>query len=249
MLLPRSLDIRVRRLLEAKGYVFVRGQDALALARRKRVIEAHSIDLVIDVGANSGQYGCAMRELGYEGRIHSFEPMNSAWVELQRRITGDALWKASQMALGEAPGTKILHIAGNSISSSVLDMLPAHESNAPQSRYVKDEQVAVSTLDEEFPKINGNASRIWLKLDVQGYESKVLEGATRSLNAINVIQTEMSLTPLYADQVTYLALCEKLAMYGFNLVGVEAGFQDRSNGQLLQIDGIFARNESSPNGS
>lgn len=249
MLLPRWLDIRVRGLLERRGYVLVRGQDMLALARRKRVIEAHSIDLVLDVGANSGQFGSAMRQLGYVGRIHSFEPMNSAWVELQKRVARDPHWEASQLALGDAPGTKALHIAGNSISSSVLDMLPAHETNAPKSRYVRDEQVSLSTLDDEFPKIKRNASSIWLKLDVQGYESKVLDGATRSLNSISVIQTEMSLTPLYAGQVTYLPLCEQLAARGFNLVGIESGFQDKANGQLLQIDGIFARNGSRPDNS
>ena len=247
MRLPRWLRTRLRKLLAANGYVFVRGQDALALARRKLILDAHAIDLVIDVGANVGQYGAMMRELGYVGRIHSFEPMRSAWEGLQRRILNDPCWSASQVALGEAVGTRTLHIAGNSISSSVLDMLPAHVRNAPESRYVKDEQIKVSTLDDELPAIKQDASKIWLKLDVQGYESSVIKGATQVLDAISVIQTEMSLVPLYRDQVTYLPLCEQLTDLGFDLVGIESGFQDRLNGNLLQVDGIFSRRRAAAN--
>lgn len=242
MLLPKWADSSVRAFLESRGYVLVRSaDDKTALARRKRILDTHSIDLVIDVGANIGQYGHIMRRLGYAGRIHSFEPMSAAWSTLQNAMSEDPRWDGTHAGLADRVGAMTLHVAGNSISSSVLPMLPIHERNAPDSRYIKDETIAMSTLDQEFPKIKQRAANIWLKLDVQGFESKVLQGAECSLPEISVIQSELSLTRLYGNQVTYLALCAQLEALGFHLIGIEPGFQDKTNGNLLQFDGIFER--------
>lgn len=242
MLLPKWADTRAKEFLEAHGYVPVRGgNDKAARARRKRMLDVHAIDLVIDVGANVGQYGLAMRELGYTGRIHSFEPMSAAWNDLQRAISADPLWSATQVGLADSPGRMTLHIAGNSISSSVLPMLARHEANAPKSSYIRDETVEMSTLDLQLQNIRHRASNIWLKLDVQGFESKVVDGALHSLADVSFIQTEMSLVRLYSGGVTYLPLCLQLDRLGFDLVGVEPGFQDTNDGTPLQIDGIFRR--------
>ena len=219
----------------------VRGEDAAALARRSRLLQSQKIDLVIDVGANSGQYGRLLRSIGYAGRIHSFEPMNSAWHQLQKTRAGDPKWSATQAALGETSGTMTLHVSENSISSSLLDLLPEHELNAPRSRYVSQEPVRLCRLDDIFNDIRGDAAHTWLKLDVQGFEDKVLAGAEVSLASISMIQMELSLTPLYLGQRTFLPLCDYLQERHFELVGVEAGFQERETGVLLQLDGIFRK--------
>lgn len=241
MLLPKLLDTKVKKFLERKGYVFVRGEDAAALGRRKRLLDSQHIDLVIDVGANTGQYGRLLRTLGYAGRIHSFEPMSAAWHELQKNCTDDNLWTTTQTALGETSGTMALHISENSISSSLLGLLPKHELNAPRSRYVSEESIRLCRLDDLFNDIRGGAKHVWLKLDVQGFEDKVLAGAESSLVSISMIQMELSLTPLYSGQKTFLPLCEYLQDRHFELVGVEAGFQERDTGVLLQLDGLFSK--------
>jgi len=241
MLLPKWADTKVRQFLERKGYVPIRGEDAPALARRSRLLQSQQIDLVIDVGANSGQYGRLLRSIGYAGRIHSFEPMDSAWQALQKNRAGDAKWSATQAALGETAGTTTLHVSENSISSSLLDLLPEHERNAPHSRYVREESVRLCRLDDTFNEIRGDATHIWLKLDVQGFEDKVLAGAETSLASVSMIQMELSLAPLYLGQKTFLPLCEYLHGRHFELVGVEAGFQERGTGVLLQLDGIFRK--------
>jgi FkbM family methyltransferase len=242
MLLPKWLDNHVKRFLASKGYVTFRGgRDAGAIARRATLLASNKVDLVLDVGANTGQYGKCLRDLGYTGRIHSFEPMTAACRTLRDAISTDPLWDASQIALGDHVGSATIHIAGNSVSSSLLEMLPAHERSSPGSRFVGEETVKVSTLDRELPSIRGEASSVLLKLDVQGFESRVLAGATQSLAHISLIQIELSLAELYGDQLTYLDMCLALKELGFELIGIEPGFTDSRTGVLLQFDGIFRR--------
>lgn len=239
MLFPSFIDAKIKRFLGRKGYVRVRGEDAAALARRQRLLASHNIDLVVDVGANEGQYARQLRALGYVGRIHSFEPMESAWRELTRHTSRDSQWTASRLALAESRGTTTLHVSGNSISSSILEMLPRHEHNAPRSKYVCDEIVNLSRLDDEFPAIRADARNIWLKLDVQGYEDRVLAGSQNTLIAINIVQIELSLVQLYSGQLTFLPFCEYFEKRNFDLIGFEAGFQEPDSGVLLQVDALF----------
>ena len=76
------------------------GNTAILGEHIKDIVETHRIDLVLDVGANTGQFGAYLRELGYAGTIHSFEPVEATFQALQRRTSGDANWSCHRMALG-----------------------------------------------------------------------------------------------------------------------------------------------------
>ncbi|HEU5260780.1 MAG TPA: FkbM family methyltransferase [Gemmatimonadales bacterium] len=196
---------------------------------------------MLDVGANTGQYGKELRAIGYKGRIVSFEPLTSAYKELLKTANSDGSWIALRFALGDAEGKAVLNIAGNSMSSSILDMLPSHAKSAPESQYVGREQVEVRTLDSVFDTICSQEQSILLKIDTQGFEKHVLDGAERSLRFINTIQLEMSLIPLYQGELLFPELSQLLYQKGYRLASIEPVFADRETGQLLQIDGIFHR--------
>lgn len=216
------------------------------VARRKRLIEHHRIDTVLDVGANTGQFGLELRrQLGYRGRIVSFEPLRGAYAKLQRSARGDSDWQVLNLALGDAPGLKKIHVAANSESSSILDMLALHLEAAPKSRYAGEETIQVETLDSIFERSCIDAQNIYLKIDTQGYEAEVLRGAAQSLKRIDTIQVEMSLAPLYAGQALFDDLYADLRGKGYVLMGIENNFGDARTGRLLQIDGIFHRERSS----
>jgi FkbM family methyltransferase len=212
-----------------------------ALPRRAQLLVHHGIDTVLDVGANAGQFGRELRSLGYRGRIISFEPLTEAFQQLQAVASGDAGWRVLNLALGDAAGSQKIHQAGNSESSSLLEMLPLHLDAAPCSRYTGEETVRVETLDALFDEVCRGAHNIYMKIDTQGYESQVLKGAARSLAQIDTIQIEMSLAPLYAGQALFGDLYARLTGSGYALVGVENNFGDARTGHLLQMDGIFHR--------
>ena len=210
------------------------------LARRKRILEAHQIDCVLDVGANDGSYGLELRDLNYSGRIVSFEPLTDAFTVLSARAERDPKWIAEHYALGDKPGEKTINIAKNSWSSSLLDMLPAHTQFAPQSKYIGNEKITVTTLDSVFPRLV-QGKHVYLKIDTQGFEEQVLRGAEKSLVSIDTVQVEMSLIPLYRSQMLFMDMMGLMGDYGYALVALEPGFCDSKTGHVLQVDGIFHR--------
>jgi FkbM family methyltransferase len=210
------------------------------IARRLRLMSQHGIELVLDVGANGGQCGRFLRNIGYAGRILSFEPLSTAFAALQKEIEGDPSWEARRAAVGDRRGTAVLNVAGNSESSSFLPMLPAHLAAFPESRYVAQEEVPMTTLADiisELPKGPG----LFLKIDTQGYERQVLEGAGAALSEIRGVQIEMSITALYEGEMIMPAAMTFLAERGFVLMSLEPGASDQKTGQLLQVDGLFFR--------
>jgi FkbM family methyltransferase len=164
--------------------------------------------------------------------------------ELVKKARKDPLWEvAPRMALGAENGTVEMHVSANVLSSSALKMLPAHLNAAPGSMYVATESVPLRTLDElsETILLPEDANSIFIKLDVQGYETKVIEGGKHIFSRATGVQVELSLVPLYAGQKLFDEVIGLLKVLGFSLAGVVPGFVDVNTGRMLQFDGIFFR--------
>ena len=208
---------------------------------RNQLVEYKNISLIVDVGANTGQYASSLRRKGYEGRIVSIEPLAEEFAQLQETASQDPKWECKHTALGSYNGLCEMNRAGNSYSSSILPMLERHLSNAPDSRYVGKETVPIARLDSLEPQIMKKEDRIYLKIDTQGFEMEVLKGCDRILDRVHVLELELSVVPLYERQVLYKPMIQHLDIRGFELVWVEKGFADQQTGEVLQFDGIFLR--------
>lgn len=215
------------------------------VVRIYRLLTYHKIDLVFDVGANIGQYALFLRKSGYRGAIVSFEPLSVAYSQLKTSSSKDKLWKvAPRIAIGNEDSEITINISANTASSSVLNMLDTHIDVAPNSAYVSSETVKVNRLDTIASKYIENSSSIFLKIDTQGFEKQVIEGAEQILSQVKGIQVELSLIPLYQDQILFKEMIEFLNRLGYDLYAIIPGFSDRVTGRLLQMDGIFFKNES-----
>ncbi len=209
------------------------------IQRRLKIMNLCKINLLLDIGANTGQYAESMRSYGYNGRIVSFEPLHEAYKQLQKVAGSDPNWTLNNYALGNTNSNGLIHVAGNSVSSSILEMLDAHEKSAPESEYISTENIEIKTLDSIFHKWYKAGDRVMIKIDTQGYEKQVLEGTKESLKLIKIIQVEMSLLPLYKSGWLYQEIISFLKGSGFELYSLENGFTDKDTGRLLQVDGIF----------
>jgi FkbM family methyltransferase len=212
-------------------------------AQLKAMLSWHRVNLILDVGANVGQFGKELRErVGYTGRIVSFEPMRTAHEALSTAAAGDRSWQiAPRAAVGAARGTITINIAGNSASSSVLPMLESHASAAPESVFVGTEVVPLEPLDSIAPGYFRQDSVGFLKIDTQGYESEVLDGATETLPRVVGVQLELSVIPLYAGQKLMPELMERIAAMGFELWAMTPALIQSRTGRMLQIDATFFR--------
>jgi len=230
----RAIKSGVRQALRSVGYE-IRPIDAAFQELQRDLLR--ECDLVVDVGANVGQYMTSIRSLGYGGPAVSFEPERDAFAALSAAAAADPLWDVRSLALADHAGYATLHVSGNSVSSSLLPMRPAHLDAAPLSIPVGPQDVSLSTVDAELAAAGGD--RIWMKLDVQGMELPVLHGATETLTRTHVVQAELSLVPLYDGQTDYLELLGFLGGKGFVVAHILPGFRDRRTKRLLQFDALF----------
>ena len=211
----------------------------------KCLLDHFGITLVLDVGANIGQYAGYLRAAGYRGRIVSFEPLADAHAELTHRAAGDAAWTvAPRLALGASEGEIEINVSGDRDMSSLLPMRAEILKASPSSRTVARETVRLATLDSVFDDYARADDRVLLKIDTQGYERQVLEGAARSLPRLTGVQLELSLVPLYEGETTWLAMIDALARHGFEPRLLIPGYFDRHLVRLLQVDGVFFRAET-----
>lgn len=231
-----------RAMHEVKMLVHRAGLDVSRDAFKHRFVyqmQLHGVDTVLDIGANSGQFGMLLRQSKFTGEIHSVEPLQSAYDALAETAAGDPRWTVQRAAVSAEPGTLTMNVSSNSVSSSVLPMLDRHASAAPSAQYVATEDVAATTVDEIVTTTGIAPERTLLKIDVQGYERAVLDGAAKTLPSFRGVRTEMSLIPLYEGQALMPEILELLGQHGFELWFVEPGFSDPVTRRLLQLDGVF----------
>lgn len=220
--------------------VDVRRASASTAARRRRILDVHGIDVVLDVGANVGQYGRLLRDSGYRGRIVSFEPQREQFERLREAAAGDPAWECRHLALGERDGEAVIHVGGHSETSSFLPVLEElHEVDA--WRPAGSESVAMSRLDSVAGEVIRDGERPYLKLDVQGYELAVLEGARATLGRVRALESELAVVPQYAGQPSYREVIDALDAEGFELAYVDPGYFHWESGHLVYVDGFFVR--------
>lgn len=222
---------RLREALLACNVVFKSQTKSIA----KKCI-SDGIDFIFDVGANSGQFAIDMRRNGYKGCIYSFEPVAATFSILSEQVSKDRKWEAFNFALGESEGYREINVSGNSgLSSSFLKMNFVHIENFPKSSFVSSESVFMSTIDRQVELLKVNPQSSMLKMDVQGYEFNVLQGANQSLKDFRYCYLEVSLTRLYEGECTFYEILKNLHQSGHELIDVFRGFTDR-DGSLLQVD-------------
>jgi FkbM family methyltransferase len=212
--------------------------------RCKRLVEMHRISLLLDAGANEGQYARAFRSFGYTGRIASFEPLAKAFTTLNRYASADPAgsWSCFHTALGDTDLVNAaFNVASYSECSSFLQISKRHVQALPESGFEGTEQVRVRKLDSLRSEFLQTDDRVWLKLDVQGFEKNVLLGATDTLREVQVIDIELSLVPVYEGQAMIGEMLNFLDKIGFEPVSFENGFVEPSTGHALQVDGLFVR--------
>jgi FkbM family methyltransferase len=208
--------------------------------RQSTLMRDRRISLVLDVGANKGQYGKSLRDnIGYKGRIASFEPLRDAFGQLKRTTARDPLWECHNIAFGDSNGTATINVSANSHSSSLLPVSGRTLEIEPSVGYVGTQEFyRLESLLDQFAKPD---DRIYLKIDTQGYELKILNGALGVINRFELIQLETSFFEVYRGETLIGDVIKFLDYLGYRVVSIEPGWENPTTGELLQADFIFGR--------
>ncbi len=199
------------------------------------------IDTVIDVGANAGQYVSDIRELGYRGRIVSFEPIREVYQRLCEAARKDNRWEVYNFALGEKAGEQSINVSEDTVFSSFKRPDAYLTQTFSASNLARTETVKMIRLEDflnEHPEIGKSA---YLKIDTQGFELEVLKGAGSWLPRIKALQLELPMRRLYDDQPSWIAMVEWLAGKGFQVAMAKENNYDRATMSLLELDVVFVR--------
>jgi len=165
---------------------------------------AHRVDLVLDVAANTGQFGKTLRALGFRGRIVSFEPLSVERKRLLKTSEHDPLWDVAPQAAIGSDGRLRLNPYSREFAKQ-FGTEHARDSRACSARIgiCRERTGPMRRLDSLAPRYMQPESISFLKIDTQGYEDRVMIGASESLERIVGLQLELSLVPLYEGQLLF----------------------------------------------
>jgi len=197
-------------------------------------------DLVIDVGANRGQFTLDVVSALPSARVIAFEPLPSEAAVFRRIFASHPNVELRTHALGSKSERREMHIAKAADSSSLLDFTPRQEAINPGTGVVGAVDVDVLTLDQVLDDLFADRSLprpSLLKADVQGYELEVLRGGERHLSALGWIYVEVSFVELYRGQPLAYEVVNYLSPRGFGLV--DAVISSRLRGRSIQADFLF----------
>ncbi len=203
------------------------------------------IQSVFDVGANNGQFSQKILKIFPKADLYIFEPLPKAVQQLER-------WKSRQnsrgniqifpIALGDRNTNLEIHQHLHfSASSSLLSTTANCEQLYPMTRKQKTITVQQFTLDHILNTLPSLPTQpMLIKLDVQGYEDRVIRGGTETFQRAIACIVEISLTQLYENQATFRDIFQLLDQLDYQYIGNLDQVQQK-NGQVLYINAVFMR--------
>ncbi|MFZ5653349.1 MAG: FkbM family methyltransferase [Pseudomonadota bacterium] len=236
-----SLKEALRSGLNRAGFDVVR----LYRSPQRTLLGLAGLDIgaVIDVGANQGQFARLISGFFPRAQLYCFEPLPdpfqrlSAWARTQNGRV-----HCFQVALGDQEGQVEMHLhEQHTPSSSLLTATETCHRLYPQTRAERVVSVRVSTLDLELTDVvESLPPGVLLKLDVQGFEDRVLRGAERVLGKCKAVVLEVCVDPLYEGQADFFSLAGLLQKSGFHYAGnLDQAYGE--DGRVVYLDAVFVR--------
>jgi FkbM family methyltransferase len=198
--------------------------------------------LALDIGAHEGQSTVAILREFPKARVLSIEPSPQAFARLQTRA-GQHGFECFNLALGEAEGTLDFNCFEESQCNSILPPNRARPAAlASLDRPATVTRVSVATLDR-FLQARGlaDATVHYLKMDVQGFEDRVLRGAQATLAQTRSVMIEVLFCPIYAGGCLVDEICHLMRSRGFHLSTTIGYMLAEDEDELLSTDFFFSR--------
>jgi FkbM family methyltransferase len=210
------------------------------------VLRRKKVNVVLDVGAHRGHFAMLLRELGYTGRIVSYEPVASSLERLRANAADDPDWMVEGFALGDADEqTEINVAAGPGKLSSLLQGTEYGQERFPNLRAeaTHTESIRIRRLDAVYDQaVAGIAEpRVFMKLDTQGYDLRAWSGAGDVVDELVGLQSEVSCIPLYEGMPHLTEQIETYERSGYAIAGLTPVMRDDKSLAVIEFDLLMIR--------
>jgi FkbM family methyltransferase len=241
----------LRGFLRSRGFDIVRYPPRLSFEWDLMMLfEQLGINCVLDVGANHGQYALSLRKWGYRGDIVSFEPLPEVFESLRNAMAGDTRWRGYPWALGEADEEMEINVAAGDAQAS--SFLPFKRDGADRwgdaHRVARTLRVPMRRLDAVFSEVTRHLTspRIYLKLDTQGFDLRVVAGAGARLREVMALQAELAVHQFYEGMVSLGDALNRFQDLGYAITGMYPLSREFDNLRVIEFDCMMVRSDSVP---
>jgi FkbM family methyltransferase len=198
------------------------------------------IDTILDIGANVGQFSQTLSLIIPGVKIYAFEPIPDCFETLKESFISNSNIVAFNIGLGDESGKIPFEKNNISVCSSFLKMADSHKEAFAFTSISNSIDVEIAKLDDVVKGLNiGNS--LLVKIDVQGYEDKVIKGGCQTIKMARIVIIETSFVPLYEKQPLFHDIYVQMVDMGFSLAGFLDDMSDPKTGKILQGDAIFMK--------
>lgn len=196
----------------------------------------------IDVGANVGYYPIQLLKTGFTGKIIAIEPVRHVFKTLKKHADNGQKFTAINAGVSDTSGSMTLYVCGTGGGqSSYLPPTEYLEYNS-KAKIEDTYETDIVTLSQIIEQHVPNADNIYIKIDVQGLEKKVIQGAKQHLSKVIGCKLEMAVNNSdYEDQPDMWEIIQYMKQQGFVLIHLEHTWRDHVSGtkEIIYMDGIF----------
>lgn len=237
----------IRFISNLFGYELIRKKKSPSLeSHLQNILKRLEINLVLDVGANNGQFGTMLRNIGYQGEILSFEPVSKAFKVLNEASSHDNKWTPIKLGLSDKKEFAEINIFSASDFNSLLKPSLIGKDSFQQKLNQSDtELIELDTLDNFLSNICLEKKNILLKIDTQGHDLNVFNGAKKSAPKFLALLSELSFQPIYENMPDYHEVLKIYEASGFIVSGLYPISRNK-NGCIIEMDCVMLKNKYTP---
>ena len=225
-------------------------QNALSIHLRDQllahVLKRLKVNVLLDVGAHRGGFAKSARELGYGGRIVSYEPVSANFELLSAAASDDPNWLVEEFALGDAETRADINVSAG--RGKLSSLLPG--SDYGRERFAKmrseaahTESVRIRRLDAVYDRAVAGIERprVFIKLDTQGYDLLAWSGCGGLVSEFVGLQSEVSCIPIYEGMPHLTEQIETYERSGFAIAGLSPVMRDHKSLAVIEFDVLMIR--------
>ncbi len=202
-------------------------------------LQDFNINTILDIGANTGQFILDIRKFFPMATVYSFEPLKDVYKELNRNSLWDINWVPYDVALGDFNGLTKINRNTIATDSSLLSMTKFYKERYFFKTEEWEEDIRIRRLDDLNLDLK---SELMIKMDVEGFEDKVIKGGETTFKKAKVIFTEVTFQKeRYEGQVLFDDLYEILKEIGFKCYGFYSVRYDPKSGAPSYADTVFVK--------